>query len=208
MKFIKFFMVFIIILLGLSFCTTSFASQVSLSYNDSLKENSVFNVSIDITPDDNKNVYFIEGQLDYDKSVFNEIEEKNLNPFDNWSGLVFNSDNKKFIIEGGNNPLQDKTGVMNIAFYTKKNIKTDSTTISLKNIKILDDENVDKNLEDASINIVIHNQDGSVKQDSKNTASSLSRLPFAGVPAFVSIFIVIGIIVFAVLVYLRKKRYS
>ena len=179
-------------------CTFCYAGEIEINTNNSLKENSEFNIEISINLAElEQKIYFLQGQLEYDKDVFEEVTQEDITTLNTWHGLVFNSENGKFVIEndGKENSIQ---GIMNIKLKTKKNINKDSATIQVKGIKVIGENEKEEELENATIKVAVSND----KQ-----ADSLANkiLPFTGSSAII-IFLILVVLAIAILMINIIKR--
>ena len=72
--------------------------------------------------------------INYDREVFNTLTADNINLLGNWTGLNFNNENGKILINKLGEIPQDEE-LMKITFTAKENIKTDTTEIKIENIE-------------------------------------------------------------------------
>ena len=92
--------------------------------------------------------------INYDREVFNTLTADNINLLGNWTGLNFNNENGKILINKLGEIPQDEE-LMKITFTAKENIKTDTTEIKIENIEY---GNSDEDLigQDANIKLKIN----------------------------------------------------
>lgn len=180
-------------------CTFCYAGEIEVNTNDLLKENSKFNIEIRINLAElEQEIYFLQGQLEYDKDIFEEVTQENITMLNTWYGLVFNSENGKFVIEndGKGNDIQ---GIMNIELKTKRNINKDSTTIQVKRIKVIGENEIEEELENAAIKVVVSN-------DNQEDSLANKILPFTG-SSKISVFLILVVLAIAILmINIIQKR--
>lgn len=176
--------------------TSCYANEITLKTSEELKENSNVNIKITINLGElEENVYFLQGQLEYDTSIFEKVGSEDIKLLNGWHDLVFNPENGMFVVEGLDTVESNLQDIMNVKMKTKDNIQNNTTTIKLKNIKEVGESQIENELEDVTLTIS--------KPPIENFANSI--LPFAGSNSIITygLLIIIGAIV---VIFIRNKR--
>ena len=176
--------------------TFCYASEITLDSVGELNENSEIKINVNINLEElEENVYFLQGQLQYDTNIFEQVASEDIELLNGWHDLVFNPENGMFIIEGPDKNETSLQNIMNIKMKTKTS--SDTTTIELKNIKEVGDSQIEIELEDTSVELS--------KPQSHNFANMI--LPFTGANLII-IYSVLFIIIILVVFFIYKKRSS
>ena len=193
MKVKRILILFFLFIFTSTFC---YASEITLDTTGELIKNSKLNINININLGElEENVYFLQGQLEYDTNIFKKVEATDFELLNGWHDLVFNPENGMFIVEGTETNETDLQNIMNIQMEVKTS--SDSTTINLKNIKEIGDSQIEIELEDASIELK--------KPETDNFANTI--LPFTGGNLIIIYGILFAIIVLTVFfIYYKKKQ--
>lgn len=193
MKIKKVLILFFVFVLITSFC---YANEITLKTIGELKDNSNVTINVAINLGEiEENVYFLQGELEYDTGVFEKIMSDDIELLNGWHDLVFNPENGKFVIEGVDSAGNNSQDIMNIKMKTKNKITNDTSTIKLKNLKEVGESQVEIELENVAVTLT--------KPATENFANKI--LPFAGgnsIFFYAIIIILIGIIVF----FIRMKK--
>lgn len=179
--------------------TVCYASEVELKVTGELKEKVNINVKMSVNLAElEENIYFLQGQLEYDTNIFEKVTTKDIELLNGWHDLVYNEENGMFVIEGTEKQEIDIQDIMNIKMKTKNKLAKDSTTIKLKNIKELGENQTENELEEVIVTVS--------KPATSNFANFANKiLPFTGENSFITYGIIIGIILIVV-VFMNNKR--
>lgn len=82
-----------------------------------------------------KSVDSVIALIEYDKNIFEDIVEDNIEPANKWSYPIFNEEDAILFIEKTGGTTQDET-MMSITLKVKENIETTSTIIKLSDLEI------------------------------------------------------------------------
>ncbi|MCI8759633.1 MAG: LPXTG cell wall anchor domain-containing protein [Clostridia bacterium] len=187
--------VLILFLVFIFFSSCCYANEIALNATGELKDNSDVTIKIGINLGEiEENVYFLQGQLEYDTNIFEKIMSEDIELLNSWHDLVFNPENGKFVIEGMDSSESNLQDVMNIKLKTKNKLTNDSTTIKLKDLKEVGESQIEKELEDATVTLR--------KPATENFANKI--LPFTGNNSI--IFYAIIIIIIGLVAFFIKKR--
>lgn len=115
----------------------------------------------------------IEGIIDYDKDVFEEIKSSNITSLNNWS-ITYNDENTdlngKFLGIVLNDGVKENQSIATVKFKIKPGIKSQTTQIIIKNIASNDGTNLVEE-GDKIVEIKIVNPDDE-KQNTNNTINN------------------------------------
>ncbi len=191
--------ILILFYLFIIIATVCYASEVELKVTGELKEKVNINIKMSVNLAElEENIYFLQGQLEYDTNIFEKVTAKDIEPLNGWHDLVFNEENGMFIIEGLENQEIDIQDIMNIKMRTKSKLTKDTTSIKLKNIKELGENQTENELEDVVVTV-----SKPATSDFANFANKI--LPFTGENSFITYGIIIGISLI-VIVFISNKR--
>lgn len=137
----------------------------------------------------------IEGKITYDKNIFEEVKQEDIQVAENWEGLVFNPENGKFIMDSSNYSNSEQK-LLIVTLTCKENVSNVDTIIKLENV-VASEGTKEITLEDISRTVTIYEEEENLKN---------GILPYAGehMP-FVYIGIVLIILV-AVILIIKKRR--
>lgn len=196
--------IFFLIISISNFCN---ANVITLASENEFKQNSYYDVSITI--DFNKideEIYFLQGQLNYDIDIFEKVEANDITLSDGWHDIVFNSDNGMFVVECDNLDNQNTQEIMKIQFKTKKNLSAGNTSITINNIKTIGENQIESEIDSHTINVTLINN--TANNDNNNNYydnQSNMPLPFLGLNAS-KIYIIIGVVLIALYILRRKSK--
>lgn len=142
----------------------------------------------------------IEGNIEYDKNVFEEINIENLNE---WN-IVYNNGNNangKFIGFKINNEKIKQEELFKISLKLKQNIQDIKTQIKVKNIKSADGDNL-VSAQDKTLNINIKNSNITETKEEKNTQVTNKNILKV---ILMLIIIILVLTIITSIVYLTKK---
>lgn len=69
--------------------------------------------------------------IDYDKNVFEQLKEDDIKTLNNWSGMMYNEENGKIIVENHNFNEEEKA-MFEVVLKAKTEIKEDKGSFSIK----------------------------------------------------------------------------
>lgn len=169
-------------------------------------------------------IFACQGAIDYDKNIFETVTAGSFANATNWAG-EFNPSNNQFAITGSVNGTGHKSGaIFSLKLKVKSSVVTQSTTVTVKNIKVTDDNDNEVSVGNASVTISVTgtattnnstNTTGNTIISTNNTASSINTtntdvttsstsLPKTGVNQYV----ILGIVVVAVVAVISIVRYK
>lgn len=155
----------------------------------------------------NNTMSTIEGNIEYDKNIFEKVTIENLN---GWS-IVYNSEEKangKFIGFKVSNEKIKQEELCKITLKLKENVKNSNTQISIKNTKSADGDNLVAT-QDKTINVDIANSSITNTKEEKDLVSNKSVLKY--VLILVIIVLLLTIVTsssYLVLKYKLNKKYN
>ena len=91
-------------------------------------------ISLDLGED--ADLYAYAAKLSYDKNVFEPIEKSSFQAQDNWSDIVYNSENNKFGLI--NKSGQSGSDVLEIRLRVRDDAKAGTTSVVVDNVSISD----------------------------------------------------------------------
>ena len=192
--FIKILIIFIFLIGIANFC---YANVIELKTVGEFKSGTESHIRVEINFQEiNEGIYFLQGQLDYDSDIFERIKEEDITLLNSWHDLVFNSENGNFIVENDGNYDDKSEEVMDIKLKTKKTKRT-LTQITLRSLKEIGKNEVEKDIPNSSVKIqILHD-----KVNDESLANQI--LPSTGL-----IFPLIFLLVLALLIGLGIVQYK
>jgi len=149
----------------------------------------------------------IEGNIEYDKSIFTDVSLENLN---NWS-IVYNNEEKangKFIGFKISEEKIREEEICKITFKINDNVENANTNISVKNIKSADGDNLVAT-EDRNINIVIGNSEILNVKDKNQKISKKTTLKYVLILVIIALLLTISTsTMYLIQKYKLKKKYN
>lgn len=138
------------------FATTNFI--VKLESNKSIiksGEELEVVIKLDNFTENENGINVFLGTLEYDKNIFEEVQEDDIQTLEFWTAPVYNTENGKFIVDA-NSFVNTSHDALKIKLKVKENMNIDTTTteIKLKDISASDGQN-DIYPEEASISLEV-----------------------------------------------------
>ncbi len=163
-------------------------------------------VSLDLGEDANLHAY--AAKLSYDKNVFEPIEKNSFQAQENWSDIVYNSENNKFGLI--NKSGESGSDVLEIKFKVRDDAKSGATSIVVDNVSVSDGGSA-SNLSGGSVDIYVKEN---ALDDTEATApaveltnENISVSSGAGIMWLGILFIALTVLVaaFAVVFFIKAK---
>ena len=200
----KLFIIFFLIISISNFCN---ANVITLTSENEFEQNSFYDVSININFNKiDEKIYFLQGQLNYDTNIFEKIEADDIILSNGWHDIVFNSDNGMFVVEYDNLNNLNTQEIMKINFKTKNNMQAGNTSITITNIKIIGENQIESEINSHTIEVKListTNNNNNVNNYYDNQSNM--SLPFLGSNAS-KIYILIGVILITLYVLSKKIK--
>ena len=200
----KLFIIFFLIISISNFCN---ANVITLTSENEFEQNSFYDVSININFNKiDEKIYFLQGQLNYDTNIFEKIEADDIILSNGWHDIVFNSDNGMFVVEYDNLNNLNTQEIMKINFKTKNNMQAGNTSITITNIKIIGENQIESEINSHTIEVKListTNNNNNVNNYYDNQSNM--SLPFLGSNAS-KIYILIGVILITLYVLSKKNK--
>lgn len=155
MKIFKFLIVFFTFCI---ICSCSYASSTNITFseqevNPSDEVELIITLNLDTIED---NISVLQGQLDYDKSIFKVVTEENIETLNGWTGLVFNKDNGMFIIDRTTPSSNSSEQILKIKLEIIGDITSETTTtFKLTNTKVIGSSREEISLDDNTATLKI-----------------------------------------------------
>lgn len=151
---------------GNSFKTTLSSTKTSLKPGEEI----TVTVSVSDIQMGEKGINTLEGNLQYDKEIFEEVKSSNIQSQSNWT-TTYNDEsstlNGKFLAVNFSEGVKENTNIFSVKFKVKENITESKTTqINFKDITSNDGTDL-INIGTKSVNIKI-NVDEEIKEEPKN----------------------------------------
>ena len=151
---------------GSSFKATVSSTKTSVKSGEEI----TITVSVSDIQMGEKGINTLEGTLQYDKDIFEEIKSSNIQSQNNWT-ITYNDEsstlNGKFLAVNLSEGIKENTDIFSIKFKVKKDITESKTTqITFNNVTSNDGKDL-VNIGTKSVNIKI-NVDEEVKEEPKN----------------------------------------
>lgn len=148
-----------VVLMVVSTCVyaTPSASMGLTATSTSLKEGDEVTVTLKLNnvTDIEKGIFACQGTLDYDKNIFESVTSSSYKNGENWSG-EFNPSNNQFATSGSVSGSGHKSGaIISFTLKVKASVVTKSTTITVKGIKVTDDNDDEVAVPNASVTISV-----------------------------------------------------
>ena len=130
----------------------------------------------------------VRGTLEYDESVFQEIDSEDITAVNGWESLRYNPDNCRFtaVKRSGTTEAED---ILTIQFVAKENISAGDTRIAVTNLEV-SEGNEDLYPADSEVNVAVvaqASQPGASTNSGDNTSGgsgkqsdSVTRVPLTG----------------------------
>lgn len=108
--------------------------SIKLECEEKIEAGKTITINVSLC-DINKNVDTVIAMIKYDKDIFEEPIEDDLNPVNNWSYPIYNDENGMFLIEKTGGTITNET-IMSIALKVKENVTAKTTTVELTDIEV------------------------------------------------------------------------
>ena len=209
------FIIFIaVIIIGIKNVEAANEYQIELENNNkTFQQGEVTEIQVKtkgITED--QNIAALDAIFEYDENVWESISFSEGEKWDKPSNLssliqIFTKD-----LEG----LKEDTTVMTIKLKAKENVSEESTTITLKNIELCDDEYKVTTIQNANINLTkakeeVKNETNTENNNKNNQTNEDSdkakgSLPYAGNKNII-VLLMLGIIIITIFIYKKSRKY-
>lgn len=153
-------------------------------------------------------LYTYSGEIEYDKEVFQEINNESFIVANLWENLKYNNENGKFIVTSkGSNGNEE---ILKVKLISKNNIKKTNAKINIKNLKtvneITNQEICSFNVEQINIDI---NQENNIDKNNGGSHDKLigEELPQTGKNSYIEIIIFIMVLI-SVFLFFRYRKIS
>ena len=123
-----------IVLINETKATEETDGTIKLECEEKIEEGKTITIKVNLC-DIKKNVDTIIAMIEYDKNIFEDPVEDDLNPVNNWNYPVYNDKNGMFLIEKTGGTTTDET-IMNISLKVKENVTEKTTTVKLTDIEV------------------------------------------------------------------------
>lgn len=108
--------------------------SIKLECEEKIEAGKTITINVSLC-DINKNVDTVIAMIEYDKDIFEEPVEDDMNPINNWSYPIYNDENGMFLIEKTGGTTTDET-IMSIVLKVKENVTQKTTTVKLTDIEV------------------------------------------------------------------------
>lgn len=160
--------IFIIVIIGnLSFSFgNSEICKILINTTDNIKRNETLELLLDISDiDSNEGVSSINGLLEYDDEVFEDVKYEKSSEWSNFYEL----NNVLFIVTNNMEERYENSNLLKIKLKVKENAKLGKTAIKFSKIEILGSSNIVKTINDIEKNIQIEDSTNHDQDDDKDS---------------------------------------
>ena len=157
----------------------SYATNQQIEINtdkNNIENGQEIEISIKI-PSQENSIYTYSGEIQYDKEIFETIDNSNFTTSNLWENLQYNQENGQFIIT--NKGSKGNEEILKIKLKSKKNQQNQNTKINIKNLKTVDEKQNEEiiSLENQTIQINIKNNQNNNKQPDKEDENTNNNKP-------------------------------
>lgn len=132
----KVFLALLLLIITLSFTqkVNAFSTTMSLATTSELKPGSVVEVTLKILNiDAGDGIDAVVATLDYDRNIFDEVTEDNIEALNKWKVGGYNDESGEFTLQKSSK-VNTASDVLTISLRVKDNVNVDKTTITFKNM--------------------------------------------------------------------------
>ena len=157
----------------------SYATNQQIEINtdkNNIENGQEIEISIKI-PSQENSIYTYSGEIQYDKEIFETIDNSNFTTSNSWENLQYNQENGQFIIT--NKGSKGNEEILKIKLKSKSNQQNQNTKINIKNLKTVDEKQNEEiiSLENQTIEINIKNNQNNNKQPDKEDENTNNNKP-------------------------------
>lgn len=157
----------------------SYATNQQIEINtdkNNIENGQEIEISIKI-PSQQNSLYTYSGEIQYDKEIFETIDNSNFTTSNSWENLQYNQENGQFIIT--NKGSKGNEEILKIKLKSKSNKQNQNTKINIKNLKTVDEDQNEEiiSLENQTIEINIKNSQNDNKQPDKEDKNTNNNKP-------------------------------
>ena len=136
-----------------------YATNMDLQVPDEVKMGETVTLKLTVNQIDQKNgINILQGKLEYDKDIFEKVENKDFEVKDNWS-IVYNDQDTdaegKFIILSLTNGIKQDQEIGSVNLKVKDNIESTNTTVKISEISTVENEKIIK-IQDSEKNLKVN----------------------------------------------------
>lgn len=132
----KIFLILMLLVVMLSYTqiVNAFSTTMSLTTTSQIKPGGVVEVTLKITNiDAGDGIDAVVATVEYDKNIFDEITEDNIETLNKWKVGAYNEDSGEFTLLKSSK-VKTPSDVLKISFRAKESANVDKATIKIKNI--------------------------------------------------------------------------
>lgn len=181
----------IVFIMSTVYATTTFTAKLE-SNKSVIKAGEEVEVVLKLEgfTENEKGINVLLGTIDYDKNIFEKLEENDIELLQYWNSPMYNSENGKIILEA-NEFIDTPHNVLKIKLKVKENIEANTTTeVKVKEISASDSQ-TDIYVEDAVAVIQVEKTNGdNVNENSSDNKILIAVLSILGIVIVGSICIV------------------
>lgn len=181
----------IVFIMSTVYATTTFTAKLE-SNKSVIKAGEEVEVVLKLEgfTENEKGINVLLGTIDYDKNIFEKLEENDIELLQYWNSPMYNSENGKIILEA-NEFIDTSHNVLKIKLKVKENIEANTTTeVKVKEISASDSQ-TDIYVEDAVTVIQVEKTNGdNVNENSSDNKMLIAVLSILGIVIVGSICIV------------------
>lgn len=181
----------IVFIMSTVYATTTFTAKLE-SNKSVIKAGEEVEVVLKLEgfTENEKGINVLLGTIDYDKNIFEKLEENDIELLQYWNSPMYNSENGKIILEA-NEFIDTPHNVLKIKLKVKENIEANTTTeVKVKEISASDSQ-TDIYVEDAVAVIQVEKTNGdNVNENSSDNKMLIAVLSILGIVIVGSICIV------------------
>ena len=181
----------IVFIMSTVYATTTFTAKLE-SNKSVIKAGEEVEVVLKLEgfTENEKGINVLLGTIDYDKNIFEKLEENDIELLQYWNSPMYNSENGKIILEA-NEFIDTSHNVLKIKLKVKENIEANTTTeVKVKEISASDSQ-TDIYVEDAVAVIQVEKTNGdNVNENSSDNKMLIAVLSILGIVIVGSICIV------------------
>lgn len=157
----------------------SYATNQQIEINtdkNNIENGQEIEISIKI-PSQENSIYTYSGEIQYDKEIFETIDNSNFTTSNSWENLQYNQENGQFIIT--NKGSKGNEEILKIKLKSKSNQQNKNTKINIKNLKTVNEAQNEEiiSLENQTIDINIKNSQNDNKQPDKEDENTNNNKP-------------------------------
>lgn len=181
----------IVFIMSTVFATTTFTAKLE-SNKSVIKAGEEVEVVLKLEgfTENEKGINVLLGTIEYDKNIFEKLEDNNIELLQFWNSPMYNSENGKIILEA-NEFIDTSHNVLKIKLKVKENIGANTTTeVKVKEISASDGQ-TDIYVEDAAAAIQVEKTNGGniISSDNKMVIAVLSILGIVIVGSICIVFV-------------------